>query len=307
MPPPQDIGDIRAQHAALVSTVRAKDYKKGAQILAQLKLTLLGCNILIPNVSAAPQALCLARDVLETGAVVSINLRDEGAFLRYYAQLQPFYAMAALEAAPSKNKNKIMGLYLLLLLTKNNIADFHTTLENMPGLEEDVFVRYPVMLERWLMEGSYDKVWQATKSSHVPSDEYAMFSEVGFLSFMIGGDGGWLMDVWEQQVLVGTIRSEIASCSEKAYTSLPVSNAKQLLFLESEGAVVKFAVEVLCPITTTTRIRCHWLTSTGKQRGWEVRDGRIYFPVEESEKEAMSSNKIIENTIGYAQELETIV
>jgi len=207
--------------------------------------------------------LCLARDVLEIGAVVSINLRDEAAFLRYYAQLQPFYAMAALETAPSKNKNKIMGLYLLLLLTKNNIADFHTTLENMPGLEEDVFVRYPVMLERWLMEGSYDKVWQATKSSHVPSDEYAMFSEV----------------------LVGTIRSEIASCSEKAYTSLPVSNAKQLLFLESEGAVVKFAVE----------------------REWEVRDGRIYFPVEESEKEAMSSNKIIENTIGYAQELETIV
>jgi 26S proteasome regulatory subunit N12 len=46
------------------------------------------------------------------------------------------------------------------------------------------------------------------------------------------------------QVLVGTIRSEIASCSEKAYASLPVSNAKQLLFLDSEGAVVQFAQEV---------------------------------------------------------------
>jgi 26S proteasome regulatory subunit N12 len=48
------------------------------------------------------------------------------------------------------------------------------------------------------------------------------------------------------QVLVGTIRSEIASCSEKAYSSLPVSNAKQLLFLDSEGAVVQFAQEVRC-------------------------------------------------------------
>ena len=43
------------------------------------------------------------------------------------------------------------------------------------------------------------------------------------------------------------------------------------------------------------------------QRGWVVRDGRIYFPEEESEKEALASNKIIENAIGYAQELETIV
>ena len=43
------------------------------------------------------------------------------------------------------------------------------------------------------------------------------------------------------------------------------------------------------------------------QREWELRDGRIYFPVEEAEKEAVSSNNIINNTIGYAQELETIV
>jgi 26S proteasome regulatory subunit N12 len=34
---------------------------------------------------------------------------------------------------------------------------------------------------------------------------------------------------------------------------------------------------------------------------------RIYFPVEEGEKEVLSNNKIIENMIGYAQELETIV
>lgn len=43
------------------------------------------------------------------------------------------------------------------------------------------------------------------------------------------------------------------------------------------------------------------------QRGWEVRDGRVYFPVEDSEKEVLASGTIIENTIGYAHELETIV
>jgi hypothetical protein len=44
-----------------------------------------------------------------------------------------------------------------------------------------------------------------------------------------------------KQVLINTIRSEIASCSERAYPSLPIANAKNLLFLDSEGAVVQFA------------------------------------------------------------------
>lgn len=91
-------------------------------------------------------------------------------------------------------------------------------------------------------------------------------------------------------MLIGTIRSEIASCSERAYPSLPISNAKNLLFLDSEGSVVEFA----------------------RARGWVVKDGRIYFPVQGSElrpeKEILvASEQVIENTIGYARELETIV
>ena len=93
------------------------------------------------------------------------------------------------------------------------------------------------------------------------------------------------------QILIGTIRSEIASCSEKAYPSIPVANAKNLLFLDSEGSVVKFA----------------------QDRGWVVRDGRVSFPQQQgenvrTEKEILvTSGQVIENTIGYARELETIV
>lgn len=93
------------------------------------------------------------------------------------------------------------------------------------------------------------------------------------------------------QVLINTIRSEIASCSERAYPSLPISNAKNLLFLDSEGAVVSFA----------------------QGRGWQAKDGRIYFPEQEaemlaSEENVMStSGTVIENTLGYARKLETIV
>jgi hypothetical protein len=94
------------------------------------------------------------------------------------------------------------------------------------------------------------------------------------------------------KVLIGTIRSEIASCSEKAYPSLPIASAKNLLFLQSEGSVVDFAHE----------------------RGWVVKDGRIYFPLQQGDAEArtekdilVASGQVIENTIGYARELETIV
>lgn len=107
-----------------------------------------------------------------------------------------------------------------------------------------------------------------------------------------------------KQILTSQIRSEIASSSERAYPSLPISSTKSLLFLDSEGAVIDFA----------------------RSRGWTLKDGRIYFPKEaeaaaaggeggdEDEdaaagaggKEEMSK-LVIENALGYARELETIV
>jgi len=46
------------------------------------------------------------------------------------------------------------------------------------------------------------------------------------------------------QILVNTIRNEIAMCSEKAYPSIPILNGINLFFLSSEGEVVEFAREV---------------------------------------------------------------
>lgn len=107
-----------------------------------------------------------------------------------------------------------------------------------------------------------------------------------------------------QQILTSQIRSEIASSSERAYPSLPISSTKSLLFLDSEGAVIEFA----------------------RSRGWTLKDGRIYFPKEaeasaaggeggDDEEDAAAgaggkdemSKLVIENALGYARELETIV
>ncbi|KAL8912244.1 MAG: hypothetical protein Q9171_002699 [Xanthocarpia ochracea] len=255
--------------------------QKITSLLSSAKRELLNLNALLPTPTTPSPILLLARQTLETGALLSIRLQQPDAFTRYYQQLLPFYELPDSSYQTSNNglrgqQSKITGLYLLLLLTKGDYAGFHTVLEGLEagqpaegkGLERDEFISYPVKLERWLMEGSYDRVWGATKREGVPSEEYGVFSEV----------------------LIGTIRDEIASCSEKAYPSLPIANAKNLLFLESEGSVVEFA----------------------KGRGWVVKDGRIYFPQQQDDMRTdkdilVASGQVIENTIGYARELETIV
>jgi 26S proteasome regulatory subunit N12 len=51
-----------------------------------------------------------------------------------------------------------------------------------------------------------------------------------------------------------------------------------------------------------------------RSRGWVLKDGHIYFPSAEpaaeeagAEQEKPFSRLVIENTLGYARELETIV
>jgi 26S proteasome regulatory subunit N12 len=159
--------------------------------LSRAKLTLLHHNALIPSPSVPPKTLLTARSILETGALLSIRARDPESFVRYYNQLQPFYDFSATSSTnqhhypASKDRSKITGLYLLLLLSQGDYAGFHTVLEGLvmvegrdAEVEEDEFIRYPVELERSLMEGSYDQVWRKTKGEGVPGEEFALFSDV---------------------------------------------------------------------------------------------------------------------------------
>ncbi|OIW26371.1 hypothetical protein CONLIGDRAFT_470269 [Coniochaeta ligniaria NRRL 30616] len=256
-------------------------YDQASTLLSKAKLLLLQSNALTPSPASPPSLLPLARELLELGALHSIRARNAPAFIRYVDQLEPFYSLppghpAAVSGAAVAERNKITGLYLLLLLSQSRYSEFHSELESLAtregggsavDVEGDRYLGYPIRLERWLMEGSYDRVWKAMKKGEVPCEEYGVFSEI----------------------LTTQIRSEIASSSERAYPSLPLSSTKSLLFLDSEGAVVEFA----------------------QQRGWAVRDGQIFFPAagteagEEPEKDV--SQVAIENVLGYARQLETIV
>ncbi|RMZ82266.1 hypothetical protein DV738_g1898, partial [Chaetothyriales sp. CBS 135597] len=253
-------------------------------LLARAKHALLQQNALIPTRSTPLPTLLAARSILEAGAQLSIRARDPQSFVRYYSQLQPFYDYAELQKhQPSQSRSKITGLYLLLLLSQGDYAGFHTLLESLivsegqgestatattTTVESDPYIKYPIEIERSLMEGSYDQVWRKTSGRDVPGDEFALFSEI----------------------LINTIRLEIASCAARSYPSLPITSAKNLLFLDSEGAVSQFA----------------------RDQGWELRDGRIYFPIvledgKSKDGDAALERELVSHVVGYARELETIV
>ena len=172
--------------------------QKITSLLSSAKRELLNLNALLPTPTTPSPILLLARQTLEAGALLSIRLQQPDAFTRYYQQLLPFYELPDSSYQTRNNdlrgqRSKITGLYLLLLLTKGDYAGFHTVLEGLEagqpaegkGLEGDEFISYPVKLERWLMEGSYDRVWGATKREGVPSEEYGVFSEVSRLQACI--------------------------------------------------------------------------------------------------------------------------
>lgn len=159
-----------------------KDYATAVSLLSKAKILLLKLNALTPTPQTPKPVLLAARELFETGALVSIRNKNSEGFTRYVNQLQPFYELPEALLPAGSERNKITGLFLLLLLVKGDYAGFHTELEGLEtrgsDVESDKYLGYPVKLERWLMEGSYDRVWKAMASREVPSEEYGVFSEV---------------------------------------------------------------------------------------------------------------------------------
>ncbi|KAG0246122.1 proteasome 26S subunit [Mortierella sp. GBAus27b] len=241
------------------------DLTKCGQYLAQLKIALIELQYLThEDKHNNIEELTLARDVLEIGAQWSVRTKDIPSFERYMAQLQTYYNdHSALPASPLKYN--LIGLNLLCLLSQNRIADFHTALEMIEPdqLHNNPAIQHPIKLEQSLMEGSYNRVWSSR--SDVPSKEYLFFIDI-------------LMD---------TIRNEIASCSEKAYTSLPLKDAGTLLFFTNMQDILNFAQE----------------------RDWKVNpvEQKAYFHSDADEKVSIPADQIIKQTMFYARDMDRIV
>ena len=151
---------------------------------------------------------------------------------------------------------------LLRLLVQNRIAEFHTELELIsPEVHKNVYVNYAIELEQCIMEGSYNKVLSARQD--VPAEFY-----------------GYFMDL-----LMETIRDEVAGCAEKAYHHLTLADARKMFMLKSDAEVQAYVAE----------------------RGWELQGGNVCFQPDAAAGCALPSIDLIANSLSYAKELERIV
>lgn len=84
--------------------------------------------------------------------------------------------------------------------------------------------------------------------------------------------------------ILNTIRDKIAQCAEKAYGSLTVESAQKVLLFDTEAEVLEYM----------------------KEREWKVEMGTVDFTPEEESKD-VNANQLIDESLSYAKQLETIV
>lgn len=176
-----------------------EDTSTVGQLLPQMKILLLNLSFLPIGRHGQVDAkeLMLARNTLEIGALWSIEMKNIPAFQRYVAQVKSYYFDYSTQLPDSAYKYHILGLNLLNLLAQNRLAEFHTEMELLSVEElKNIYIKHPVSLEQFLMEGSFHKVF--ISKGNVPAQNYSYFIDI----------------------LIDTIREEIASCAEKAYAQV---------------------------------------------------------------------------------------
>jgi len=240
---------------------KSPNLEKCGQVLEKLKLCLVNLSFLPNDRGAHTKELVLARDIIEMGALYSIASRDIPAFSRYIAQLKSYY-FDYQNLPKSYFRSQLLGLNLLCLLAQNKVSEFHTEIERLDPSEihDDIYIKHPIQIEQYLMEGNYNKLFLA--QSNIPSESYSYFVEI----------------------LLGTIRAEIGSCLEKAYSTINVTEAQRMLYF-------KTAKE---------------LQSYGAKHGWEFTRKEIKFP-KDNNSDSIPSKDVTKMMLGYACELEMII
>jgi len=249
-----------------------KDPSKAMTLLTQLKKRFITLSTFLPTGGSATavstltkeqkEEVQLVRETLEYATLLCAKLRDLSAFELNFSQVKSYFSRTDIEK--SDREYLILGLNLLRLLSQNRIAEFHTELELIPiAQHSNMYIKQPIEIELFLMEGSYHKLRNARDK--VPADEYLVFMDI----------------------MMETVRKEIADCMEKAYKSLDLADAQKLLFVDSASQLSQFV----------------------QMRNWSVHGTVIHFVNPNEAKSAFTdgANDIIGRTLTYAKELERIV
>jgi len=197
---------------------KSSDLSNLEKQLTEMKKNMIHHGFLLPgNTQTDPRASLLAREILEHSVLLTVRKQDIDSFEKAFAQLKTYYTSDS-KLPISQRQNTILGLNLLRLLALHRIAEFHTELELIQSQEENVFIKYPIQLEQYIMEGSYNKVFEAAQD--VPAESYGYFIEY---------------------LIQKRLKDAIAESCEKAYESLTFEDAKKLLHCPSDGELIEYS------------------------------------------------------------------
>lgn len=189
------------------------------KLLSSIKVELTKLQFL-PSTGreVSKEELLVARNALEIGALWSIAVKDIPSFERYIAMLKIYYTDYSNGLPESAYMYELLGLDLLCLLSQNKVGEFHTALERLPAaaVSDNVYIRHPIAMEQYLMEGAYNKIYLA--KGEVPAEGYKFFIEE----------------------LLLTIREDIADCVENAYDRIKPEDIGKMLYLASTNEILQY-------------------------------------------------------------------
>jgi len=191
------------------------DINRCKDMLKTLRLLIASLDIDYTDTNVVNKQLFISREVLEYGALVMLSGGEDRSFENYINSLKPYYFDFDKNLPESHRKYPLLGVYLLLLLVENRIGEFHTELELIPDVNSR-YISFVIELEQDKMEGSYNKIFNATSS--VPDSTFTNLTER----------------------LKDTIRQDILSSIETAYHKLSVSEAQKLLRFKNRDEIQTF-------------------------------------------------------------------
>eukprot|EP01084_Bolivina_argentea_P279930 478644_1 len=196
-----------------LTTQKQQNPKEATAVFKKFQLQLIKVGHKLNTASDLQTAM----EGLEIGVQISINVKDLVLFDRVMVQLKQYYLQKELSKL-SKMRQHLMGLYLMYLLTENRLGDFHVEIELLSIEDlENKYIKYPMLIEQFMMEGSYGKIIEA--KSNKPDDKtYTPF-----------------LNKLEQ-----TVRNEISLSLQCVHDKIPIKDALDMLSLNNINTLKQY-------------------------------------------------------------------
>merc|ERR1719273_230895 len=223
----------------------------------------------------------ITRSILEIGVQYSVEVGDIASFKNYITMLKSYYYDFGDMLPESYKMYEMLGLNLMQLLSKNEIMNFHTELELLDSkvILENPFVSFAVKLEQDIMAGNYKKAMEV----QLPSSSFKLFTNV----------------------LLATIREEIAKGMPIAYDEISVEGCKKLLNFESTNEGKSKGEALAVELSNNWKVVPRW----GPMHNIDM----IQFQDKASDEKSQGKNvndsciELAKMAIEYAKEYEQIV